>query len=142
MKQLRAIEVASAELITDDAAPITRGPGRRSPSTLATIYVRNALLIEAALLFHRDKSNHAAAAAICKRLALYRAGAWRRHRAKEALPPDLVGKIEELLWFVLKEHDAVPSERTIRAVLDAARKGRAERNFAYSLPMGAPKVAR
>jgi hypothetical protein len=123
VRLLRDTDLASAELVApDDAATATRGRGRRLPATMATIYIRNALLVEMAKLFHRGASNHAAAAAIRKRLALYRAGAWRRHCAEETLPAALVGKIEELLWFVLKQRDAVPSERTIRAALDAAKK--------------------
>ncbi|WP_461349877.1 hypothetical protein [Bradyrhizobium liaoningense] len=106
---MRAVDVADAEPTS------LRGPGRRTPNTRATIFIRDTLLVEAALLFHRGVSNSAAAAAIHRRLALYRAGGWRRHRADEQLPTALVGKIEELLWHLLKQHDALPSERTIRA---------------------------
>jgi hypothetical protein len=108
---------------TNYAVPIgLRGPGRRTPDTRASLFIRDALLAEAATLFCRGASSNAAASAIYRRLALYRAGAWRRHRAEQQLPPVLVGRIEELLWHVLKARDVLPSQRSIRLAIDVAKK--------------------
>lgn len=134
MKPLHPADFVTAEPLG------LRGVGRRLPSTRAALHIRNSLLVEAALLFHRGASNYAAASAISKRLALYRSCGWRRHRVEDELPLALVGKIEELFWHVLKERDGLPSERTIRAVLDAEKKRRPARDAHYSLPMVTAKV--
>ncbi|WP_027518270.1 hypothetical protein [Bradyrhizobium sp. WSM1417] len=116
MRQLRAADVG-------DAAPLRlRGPGRRTSDTRASIYIRNAMLVEAAALFCGSTSSNAAAQALHRQLARYHEGAWRRHRSEEHLPAGLVGKVTEIFWHALKARDAVPAARSIRLALDAAKK--------------------
>lgn len=116
MKALRTVDLDAADPIS------LRGPGKRSPDTRASIYIRDAVLVEAAALFCAGMSSNAAAEIIHKKLVRYRAGAWRRHRIEEHLPAELVGKVTELFWHSLKARDVVPAARSIRAVIDAAKK--------------------
>lgn len=116
MKHLRPVDPDAAEPIG------VRGPGKRSAETRASLYLRDAMIAEAATLFCPGMSSNAAAATIHRQLVRYRGGAWRRHRSEEHLPATLVGKVTEIFWHCLKARDALPSERTIRAALGAAKK--------------------
>jgi hypothetical protein len=62
-------------------------------------------------------SDRAAAAMLYIKLARYREGAWRRHQSENLVPPRLAGRIEALMWCVLKCSDRLVSEITIRRAL-------------------------
>jgi hypothetical protein len=50
-------------------------------------------------------------------LMRYRDGRWRRDRSELTCPVQHHGKLVQTMWRVLKVRDAIPSDRTIRAVL-------------------------
>jgi hypothetical protein len=91
------------------------GPGLRSPSTLLMIDERDALLRTAAAhypgLSHREIARRLRTA-----LMRYREGRWRR-TCTELRPPHPPEKIEAVLWAILKTHDRVVSEATVRRAL-------------------------
>jgi hypothetical protein len=62
-------------------------------------------------------SDRAAARYIHVTLDRYRAGRFRRDRNEALCPPRLAGRIDALMWTVLKVRDRLVSERLIRAVL-------------------------
>jgi hypothetical protein len=97
------------------AAPV--GPGHRLPITLLHLSVRDLFLRAAAEIYCAGMSNRAAATRLHTVLARYRECAWRRDRAEELCPPRLAGRVEALMWCVLKCSDRLVSERLIRAVL-------------------------
>jgi hypothetical protein len=94
--------------------------GQRSPATLLALDERDALLREAARRFYADLSHREAARLIRIALVRYRAGRWRRTRADLTYPPEHRGRIEAVLWMILRTRDHVASERLIRAVLSRA----------------------
>jgi hypothetical protein len=96
-------------------APV--GPGHRLPMTLLRLRVRDLFLQLAAEAHCTGMTNSAAAAWLHRKIARYRECAWIRHRAEDECPPKLAGRVEALLWCVLKCRDRVPSERLIRLVL-------------------------
>jgi hypothetical protein len=53
---------------------------------------------------------HPSKALFRTKLSLYRSGAWQRDRSEALPPPRLAGRIDALLWGVLKVRDHVPSE--------------------------------
>lgn len=116
MKHLRPVDPDAAEPIG------VRGPGKRSAETRASLYLRDAMIAEAATLFCPGMSSNAAAATIHRQLVRYREGAWRRHRSEEHLPATLVGKVTEIFWHCLKARDVLPSQRSIRLAIDVAKK--------------------
>jgi hypothetical protein len=92
------------------------GRGRRTPATLLQLDERRRYLIEAAQFFPGSSDRE-----IARRLRIallrYREGAWRRTRAEALCPPRHAGRLDATLWCLLRVRDAIPSERTIRAVL-------------------------
>jgi hypothetical protein len=74
-------------------------------------------------------SSRAAAHALHTALSRYQCGAWRRHRIEDQCPARLCGKLEAHCWHILRARDAVPSERTIRAAIDAARNQKLPGSF-------------
>jgi len=109
MKPLRALAFA-------DAGPID-GRGKRSNQTLLRLSKRDHLLCEAARRFCAGMSDRAAGALLHARLARYRAGAWRRDRSEALCPQRLAGRLDAMMWMVLKVSDRLVSERLIRLVL-------------------------
>jgi hypothetical protein len=99
-----------------DAVPLD-GRGRRRPLTLLHLSVRDHFLRAAAVIYCTGMSDRAAAAWLHTKLARYRECAWRRDRVEELCPPRLAGRINALMWCVLKCSDRVVSERLIRLVL-------------------------
>ena len=93
------------------------GRGKRTPSTMLAIDERDQFLRVAADRFCVGMSDRAAATMLRTKLTRYQTGAWRRDRVEALCPARHRGRIDELLWCVLKVRDAVPSERTIRAAL-------------------------
>ena len=85
--------------------------------TLLHLSVRDHFLRAAADIHCTGMSDRAAAAWLHKKLARYRECAWRRDRVETWCPPRLAGRIEALMWSVLKCSDRVASERLIRNVL-------------------------
>lgn len=98
-----------------DAVPV--GPGHRLPMTLLRLTARDHFLRAAAEIHCIGMSDRAAAEWLHQRLARYSECAWRRDRNEETCPPRHAGRIDGLLWCVLKCSDRVVSERTIRRVL-------------------------
>jgi hypothetical protein len=98
-----------------DALPV--GRGHRLPMTLLHLTVRDHFLRAAAEIHCTGMSDRAAAAWLHTKLARYRECAWRRECAEEQCPPRHAGRVEALLWSVLKCSDRLVSERLIRCVL-------------------------
>jgi hypothetical protein len=98
------------------------GPGHRLPETLAAISERDRLLAEAAAVFMSGLSSRAAAREMHIALARYREGAFRREYTADAVPQRRLGRLDGYCWMILRARDHCPSERTIRAAIDAARK--------------------
>jgi hypothetical protein len=92
------------------------GRGHRSPQTLLLIDERDGLLREAAR-FYPGASDREAARLIRAALSRYRDGRWRRDRSEATCPVQHRDKLVQTMWRVLKVRDAIPSDRTIRAVL-------------------------
>jgi hypothetical protein len=99
-----------------DATPLD-GRGRRTPMTLLHLSVRDHFLRAAADIYCTGMSDRAAAAWLHTKLARYRECAWRRECVEEQCPPRLAGRIDALMWCVLKCSDRLVSERLIRYVL-------------------------
>ena len=100
-----------------DAVPLDRR-GHRSAATLDAINLRNELLLEAARRFFAGASDREAARQLRAALSRYREGRWRRDRSEATCPPRHLGRLDEMLWMILKVRDHVPpSERLIRLVL-------------------------
>ncbi len=93
------------------------GRGHRSVALLAALADRDRLLCEAAARFCVGMSGREAARYLHSALARYRAGAWQRTRVEATCPARHAGRIDELLWAILKSRDATPSETLIRAAL-------------------------
>ena len=92
--------------------------GKRLPLTLLHLTVRDLFLRAAAEIHCGGMSDRQAAAFLHMKLARYReCGAWQRDRAEAECPPRLAGRVNALMWCVLKCHDRVVSERLIRLVL-------------------------
>ena len=91
------------------------GRGKRTPQTLLRLDERDRYPIEAAGHFPGLTDRE-----IARRLRIalmrYREGRWRRSRTDLTCPHE-AGNLTGLLWMLLKVRDAIPSERTIRAVL-------------------------
>jgi hypothetical protein len=96
---------------------VSAGPGHRTPLTLLHLSVRDHFLRAAAEIHCAGMSGRQAAEWLHKRLARYREGAWRREYVEEQCPPRLAGRIDGLMWCVLKARDRVPSEELIRKAL-------------------------
>ncbi|WP_316203347.1 hypothetical protein [Bradyrhizobium sp. SZCCHNS3051] len=117
MKPLRAIEVASAELIADDAVMMPRGPGHRLPATVRALRERDRLLREAATRFCEGLSVNGAATKLARGLADYRGTAWRRDCTETSCPQRHRGSLREVCWCILQTRDAPIAARTIRRAL-------------------------
>jgi hypothetical protein len=90
--------------------------GHRSPRFLLQLDERDRCLIEAARHFP-SASDREIARRLRIALLRYREGAWRRTRAEIWCLPRHAGRLDGVLWCLLKVADRVPSERLIRAVL-------------------------
>jgi hypothetical protein len=97
------------------------GRGRQSNATLRALAERDRLLCAAASHFLPGWSSRAAAHELNVMLSRYQLGAWRRERVAESVPLRHHGRIEACCWQISRLHDYVPSPRTIRRVLDAAK---------------------
>jgi hypothetical protein len=109
MKPVMRIEVTHAEPLD--------GRGHRSPADILARDERDHFLRAAADRFCTGMSDRAAATHLRAKLARYRENGWRRDRSNALCPPRLAGRIDALMWCVLKVRDQVPSERLIRLVL-------------------------
>jgi hypothetical protein len=92
------------------------GRGRRTPRVRLALDERNALLIEAAQFFP-GCSDREVARLIRTALLRFQLGSWRRDRSEALCPPRHAGRLDAVLWCLLKIRDAIPSERLIRLVL-------------------------
>jgi hypothetical protein len=92
-----------------------RGHGR-TPAVLLVISERDAL-IRAAVKFFPGLSNREIARRLRTTLSRYRDGRWRRECVEATCPMRHRGRLDEMLWLLLKTSDHVPSIATIRRVL-------------------------
>ena len=99
-----------------NGAPID-GRGRRPPADVLARAIRDHMLRTAADRFCVGMKDRPAATILRTKLIRYRETAWQRERVEERCPARHRGTITELIWTVLKVRDAIPSDRTIRAVL-------------------------
>jgi hypothetical protein len=101
-----------------DAAPVD-GRGRRSNHTLLLIKARDALLAEGARFFPAS-SDRETARQLRVALLRYRNGRWRRDCTEATCPVQHAGTYRSLLWLILKLHDYVPCDKTVRTALARA----------------------
>jgi hypothetical protein len=78
---------------------------------------RDQFLRAAAAHFCVGMSERAAATMLRTKLTRYQTGPWRRDRFEALCPARHRGRIDELLWMILRVRDHVPSEMTIRRAL-------------------------
>jgi hypothetical protein len=102
----------------------------RTPAVLLVIEERDALLRIAAKRFCVGMSDREAAKHLYGALNRYRGGRWRRDRADLTCPAQHRGKLTELLYFLLRTRDSVPSIMTIRRAL-GTREPRDMVRFAF-----------
>jgi hypothetical protein len=111
MKPLQPIELTHAE-------PVDGRSHGRTPQTMLLLDERDALLREAARRHCSGMSDRAAAKYLRDALSRYREGRFRRSRFELTCPPQHRGRLDEMLWLLLKtSSDHVPSIATIRRVL-------------------------
>jgi hypothetical protein len=97
--------------------------GRRLADTMLALGERDRWLAEAASRFLPGWSARAASRRLHEALSRYKLGAWRRERTSETVPLRRRGHLEGHFWMILRARDHVPSERTIRAAIDAKKSG-------------------
>jgi hypothetical protein len=99
--------------------PPVDGRGHRSPNTLLLLDERDRYLRTAAR-FYPGCSDREIARLLRAVLVTFRNGRWRRDRVETTCPLQHRGKLQQVLWLILKTRDAIPSERTIRRALSGA----------------------
>jgi hypothetical protein len=95
--------------------------GKRLADTMLALGERDRWLAEAASRFLPDQSSRSAARILRTRLLRYQQGAWRRERTAETVPPRRRDRLDGHFWMILRARDHVPSERTIRAAINAKK---------------------
>ena len=98
------------------------GPGHRLRSTLDAIDRRNALLVDAGRRFFFG-SDREIARRLHAAILRYQTGAWRRSRS-DLTCRHQVGRLDAVLWQLLRLHDRTPSERLIRMALSRTASSR------------------
>jgi hypothetical protein len=93
--------------------------GQRSWRMQLAIARRDNLLHAAAKKFYPNEHIGSQAEQISEALYRYAAGAWLRERGLEECPRRYVGRIQELLWAIMKTHPQTLSSRRIRFILSA-----------------------
>jgi hypothetical protein len=110
MKPVRATDLANA-------APVDRR-GKRTAETVEALARRDALLHEAAARFCAGMSPFQAGHVLHTKLLRYQTSAWQRDRAAEdECPPRLAGRLDALLFKILRTRDHVPGAMRIAQVL-------------------------
>lgn len=105
-----------------DAAPVDRR-GKRSSETMQALARRDDLLRQAAARFFVGMNHHQAGTALHVRLLRYQTSAWAsRDRAAESCPPRLAGRLDGLLWEILRAHDHVLGAAMIAKILSRAQQ--------------------
>lgn len=99
------------------ATPLDSRSHGRTPQTQLLIDERDKLLIEAARRHCSGMSDRAAAKYLHDALSRYREGRFRRSRFELTCPAAHRGRLDAMLWLLLKTSDHVPSVATIRRVL-------------------------
>lgn len=105
---VRAIDVMHATPVDG------RGHGR-TPAVQLLIDERKAL-IRTAAKFYPGCSDREIARRLRSALSIYRGGRWERDRS-DTCPKQYRHKLTEVLYLILRVHDHVPSEVTIRRAL-------------------------
>jgi hypothetical protein len=98
-----------------DAAPVDGRSHGRTPAVQLLIDERNDL-IRTAAKFYPGCSDREIARRLRTALSIYRDGRWERDR-RDTCPKQHRGKLTEILYLLLRVHDHVPSEPTIRRAL-------------------------
>jgi hypothetical protein len=131
--RLKAVEESIArrveplEIRSAPALPaVSRGRGRRLPSTLAALDRRDDLLRQAFRRFFPVGTTYSEGADVLhQRLSIYLSSGWRNERSSEHCPQRFAGRLAEYVWLILQAHPVVPASRTIRGIL-AIRGQRAD----------------
>lgn len=106
--------VRSADL---SGVPVDVRSHGRTPAVQLLIDERNAL-IRTAVRFYPGASDREVARRLRSALSIYHGGRWRRtDRTEPRCPPQYAGRLDVVLWAVLKLHDHVSSEVTLRRAL-------------------------
>jgi hypothetical protein len=92
-----------------------RGHGR-TPAVRLRLDERDKKLVEIAGRFYAGLSHRDAAHRLRRSWLLYQQGRWRRTRTELRCPHD-AERLDAALWFLLKVHDHVASEISIRRTL-------------------------
>ena len=100
--------------------PLNRG--KRSAETVEALARRDALLRQAAAEFCAGMPHYVAAEILHQKLLRHSTSAWRRDRTEAELPPRLAGRLDALLWQILKARDHVPGAPLIATVLARAQQ--------------------
>jgi hypothetical protein len=93
------------------------GRGRRLPAMLDAINRRDQLILEATDRYFPGVSGREIARRLRVALLRYREGRFRRTRVERTCLTQHLGRLDELLWMILKTRDTIPSERLVRLVL-------------------------
>jgi hypothetical protein len=91
--------------------------GHRTTATLDAIERRNQLILEAADRYFPGLSGRETARRLRVCLLRYQCGAWRRTRTEASCPDRHLGRLEALLWQLLKVRDHVPGDKLVRTAL-------------------------
>ena len=113
----------------DAALGIRPGPGESTLAATFQRHRRDTILREVADRFMPGAPPAAQAREISKRWGRYAASGWVRERLQDEMPQHRIGKPEAAFWRIMKAHDQVLSERSIRSILAAKSE--------FSLPANA-----
>jgi hypothetical protein len=100
-----------------NAAPVDGRNHGRTPAVRLVLDERNNLLAEITRRFYGGLSHRETAHRLRSRLLIYRNGPWRRTCSELTCPAAHRGRLDEMLWLLLRTSDRVPSIATIRRVL-------------------------
>jgi len=105
----------------DDALGL-RGPGVRSPATIAARNERDSLIRATAARFYPRMDAAEAARLLATAIDRYRSSAWSRgERDAPECPARHRGRVEEMAWRILRVRTDGLSPRSIRRILSAPR---------------------
>ena len=103
----------------DAALGIRPGPGESTLAATFQRHRRDAILREVAQRFMPGAPPAAQARQMAQRWHRYASSGWVRERHHDEVPQHRVGTPEASFWRIMKAHDQVLSERSIRSILAA-----------------------
>ena len=113
----RYLAAADDGLSIEDALELT-APSRALPWwRVDALARRDMALRELATVFFASASLSQRAADVYDALARYRRAEWPRDQRLESVPLHYIGKPEEILFFALKAHPEILSERQVRRIV-------------------------